>query len=176
MARKLIAAAVFLVGFPALCVLLLATYEAQATRYMVQLHGVEFPTPTLNFLSGQGGLPVIVAGFVAAIFGFGIYDVALLFMDPSFSRSYRYDAILPNAHPTGYVFLRLRRYLLIPVFLAVSYFVVYYMYREPKPEVAPHLIAFPVALAVSRRPLNWSLGGWWDFILRIIENSRHANR
>jgi hypothetical protein len=164
MGRKLLAAGVFLFGFPSLLLLTLVGYEAIANHFTAQLVGEDkFGTPTLNFLSGQGGLPVGVVAFAVAMFGLGVFDVAALFSDADAYRPGASDKILPRDHPIGYVFLRLRRYLLVPTLMALGYFFVFYLYHEPRPFVAPQFVTVPIALLVARRPLNWSLGSCLPF-------------
>jgi hypothetical protein len=98
------------------------------------------------------GFPPLVAVTVLLLL-FGIEDVRDVYGYRSDNRE-GVNGILPKHKPWGFVLLRLRRMMLIPVLSVAVYVLLYYPHPLIETPYRPHLLAAFFALLVSRRGLN----------------------
>lgn len=112
-----------------------------------------YEAPVLKWLKTGGPMPLQLMVLLAAAGLAGVWDVLDL---NGMVGNYRGGSnhILPKNHPLAFVFLRARRYVLVPI-AAATWFIVYaYLAGEYQPADRSHMVAAIIAFLFARRPLN----------------------
>lgn len=113
-----------------------------------------YAVPVLKWLSTGGPMPLQLMALLAAAVIAGVWDVLDL---NGMLGKYRGGSnnLLPQNHPLGFVLLRIRRYVIVPV-VAATWFITYdYLAGQYQPADRSHLVAAVVAFLFARRPLNF---------------------
>jgi hypothetical protein len=126
-----------------------------AVPVLIGPNATPYEAPVLKWLKTGGPMPLQLMVLLAAAVLAGVWDVLDL---NGMVGNYRGGSnnILPKNHPLGFVLLRVRRYVLVPV-VAATWFIVYaYLAGQYQPADRSHMVAAIIAFLFARRPLNSS--------------------